>query len=1003
MTTLAIARRTICLFAVLLIQLGTPLAADDLPPGVVDTQAPGDIPLTPAESLKRITVPDGFHVSLFAGEPDVRRPIAFDFDDRGRVWVVENYSHPDWKAGPGRDRILILEDVDHDGQFDKRTVFWDRGRYLTGIAVGHGGVWIANTPELAFIPDRDRDDRPDSEPQVILDGFQISNNNVLNNFHWGPDGWLYGAIGLGTPSLVGAPDSPPEQRTRISRGIWRFHPIDGRFEVVARGMVNPWGADFNQFGDLITSNTVLAHLWHIVPGMYCQRRGTEHDNPFTYETIQSITDHLHWGGGVWQSSRESAEHHSVAGGGHAHCGGMIYLGGNWPAEYRGTFFTNNLHGNRINNDQLVARNSSYVGVHRPDFLFGNDPWFRGMSVKYGADGGVYVSDWHDLGECHDKDGSHRSSGRIFKVVYGTPTATRVDLQQQSDRELAEWHQHANAWHARHARRILHERSEAGRLDAEALQVLRNLFRSSDDEEIVLRAMWTRYVVGDLGENELRLLLQSANQHVRRWAVRFLVDRASPTDDAVSALRHLARDEPSPKVRLAIASALQRLAPEKRWSIAVELASHEEDAEDQYLPLMIWYALEPDVMTNVSRSLEFAAGSKLPPVRRLIVRRVLDKETPDTEAVVRMALKLGADEDRADVVAGMLLALENSGRHTAPPSWDRLYTAVQRDASPQLRSLGVRMATVFGDPVALKQLRATVFDDSVPEARRRETLEALLRVNQGVTAAMLHRLIRLGGELRTAAIPALQRQHQSDSAQVLLEIYPELDPGERQDAIGVLTTRANLAAELLVQVEKGDIDRADVSAFALQRLRTFRETRIKQMVERLWADAGAVVEKSEQIARFKQLLTADYLATGDASRGRVLFEATCAKCHKLFGEGNSLGPDLTGSGRKKLDYLISNLVDPNALIDPAYRVTVVITADGQVLNGFMVQHTERHLLLRTQQGDIRLQMKDVDELATSSTSMMPERMLDRYSDTEIRDLVRYLQSDRQVPLPTASGN
>ena len=137
---------------------GLAVHADDLPPKVVNTQNPKDVSLSPQESLARITVPDGFHVTLFAGEPDLRRPIAFDFDDRGRIWVVENYSHPVWKKDGVTDRILILEDTDNDGRFDKRKVFWDKGRYLTGMAVGHGGVWIGNTPELSFIPDRDGDD-----------------------------------------------------------------------------------------------------------------------------------------------------------------------------------------------------------------------------------------------------------------------------------------------------------------------------------------------------------------------------------------------------------------------------------------------------------------------------------------------------------------------------------------------------------------------------------------------------------------------------------------------------------------------------------------------------------------------------------------------------------------------------------------------------------------------------------------------------------------------------
>ena len=221
--------------------------------------------------------------------------------------------------------------------------------------------------------------------------------------------------------------------------MWRFHPTGHDFEVLAEGMVNPWGADFNEFGDLFTTNTTIVHLWHIVPGMYCQRRDNESDNPYAYGHIQSIANHLHWGGGAWHESRITDEHHSVAGGGHAHCGGMVYLGHNWPDEFRGTFFTANLYGNRLNNDRLVPTKSTYVGVHSDDFLFANDPWFRGLSVKYGPDGGVFILDWHDLGECHDNDGSHPSSGRIYKVVYGEPEPQSIDLQQLTELELARHH------------------------------------------------------------------------------------------------------------------------------------------------------------------------------------------------------------------------------------------------------------------------------------------------------------------------------------------------------------------------------------------------------------------------------------------------------------------------------------------------------------------------------------------------------------------------------------
>jgi putative membrane-bound dehydrogenase-like protein len=1006
---------------------GLAASAGDLPPGVVNTQQASDVSLSPQESLARITVPDGFRVTLFAGEPDIRRPIAFDFDDRGRLWVVENYAHPDWKADNTSDRIIILEDSNHDGQFDHRTVFWDKGRYLTGLAVGHGGVWIANTPELSFLPDVNRDDVPDSEPVVMLDGFQNSSNNVVNNFHWGPDGWLYGAIGLSSKSLVGKPGTAEELRTSITRGIWRFHPIDHIFEKVAEGMVNPWGADFNEYGDLITSNTVLAHLWHIVPGMYCERRASEQSNPFAYERIQSITDHLHWGGGGWQTSRaptsgkgnrrKSSPHatddpdshyhtHSVAGGGHAHCGAMIYLGDNWPRKYRGTFFTNNLHGNRVNNDLLVPTKSTYVGIHGEDFLFGNDPWFRGMSIKYGPDGGVYVSDWHDIGECHDSDGSHRSSGRIYKVVFGQPSRPLPDLQQLSNFELVELHQHPNEWYVRHARRILHER--AGADLAAVSRRLRVIFGDEEDELFKLRLLWTRHVVDGLNESELVALLSHRSEHVRRWSVRFLTDRLQQESSALpqvvfSHFRNMAYHDSSPKVRLELACALQRVSNDHRMAIAEGLVSHAEDATDSYLPLMIWYGIEPAVATDTTAALKLAAASRLPLVRRHIARRVIDIEAPPIVDVVDAASNNPDETIRLDLLQGMLDALDGRGQQSAPDSWGRLYSQVSSARQPLLRSVAVRLAIIFGDQSAIARLRETTLDQTNVAGDRLDALGALLQVKSGAPVEMLHQLVAEDAALRHEALRALVINNAPATARVLLDHYAKFSHYEKQSAISVLATRRSFVETLLSAIEDSRVNRTDVSAFALQQLRAFNIPDLQSRIEELWADDAQQLQKSDQIAHYTSLMSADYLASGNVNAGRLVFARTCAKCHTLFGEGGAIAPDLTGSGRKKTDYVLSNLIDPSAEIDRAYRLTTVLTTDGRLLSGFMVQQDDTWLVVRTQDARIRLAMKEVEEIITSNTSMMPEGMLRDFTDQQVRDLLVYLGHSKQVPLPEPAAS
>ena len=978
-------------------------SADDLPSTVVNTQNPNDISLSPQESLARITVPEGFHVTLFAGEPDLRRPIAFDFDDRGRIWVVENYSHPIWKEDGATDRILILEDTDHDGQFDKRKVFWDKGRYLTGMAVGHGGVWIGNTPELSFIPDRDGDDVPDADPVVMLDGFRVSTNNVLNNFHWGPDGWLYGALGVDDPSHIGKPGTAQEQRFEMSRGIWRFHPVDHTFERVADGMVNPWGADFNEFGDLITTNTVTAHLWHIVQGMYCERRVTELDNPYVYHRIQSITDHLHWGGGAWHEARSGDGHHSVAGGGHAHCGGMIYLGDNWPDKYRGTFFTNNMHGNRVNNDQLVPNASTYVGVHGDDFLFGNDPWFRGMSIKYGPDGGVYISDWHDFGECHDSDGSHRTSGRIYKVIYGKPKAVTTDLQKLTEAELAELHLHRNEWFSRHARRILHERVIRGHDVSEAIAPLRKIFQTSKHEPNRLRALWTLAIVGAFDEAELVGLLVHESQHVRRWAIHFLTDRQQPQPQTLSKLAKLARVETSPKVRLALASALQRVPPASRWPIASGLASHMEDDMDPYIPLITWYGIEPLVPQETEAALKLATQSRISVLRNLIVRRAIDVSKPPIEEVVDAVMSQSDQIVRHDMLQGMLDALDGRGAQSAPKAWPGLYQQVSAAADPGLRSIAVRLATIFGDQQAIQRMRQTALDDSLSDKDRQEALQSLLQVSDGASVEMLHGLTTESSALQNEAIQALTVRNNESTPAVLLGNYSEFSAAEKQDAIGVLTTRLSFAESLLTAMEAGRVDRRDVSAFALQQLRTFDDQKLRSRVLKLWADDTVKIQKSEELARLLKLMTPEYLSHGEASAGRLVFQKTCVKCHRLFGEGGTIAPDLTGSGRKKTDYVLSNLIDPSAQIDPAYRLRTLLTEDGRLLSGFVVRQTDSDVVFRTQDTHIRLPMNEVEAIRTSNNSMMPEGMLRTFTDEQLRDLLVYLAGSSQVPISQTSDD
>jgi putative membrane-bound dehydrogenase-like protein len=580
----------------------------------------------PAEAPRRMSLPEGFQATLFAGEPDVVQPIAFTTDDRGRLWVVEGLSYPKWnpEGKGGSDRVVIFEDTNNDGRFDSRKVFWDKGTNLSGIELGFGGVYLCAAPYLEFIPDADGDDRPDTdEPQVLLDGWNTeeAGHNVFNGLTWGPDGWLYGMNGIQSYSIVGAPETPENQRTHIDCGVWRYHPVTRAFEVVAWGTTNPWGLDFDDYGQMFITNCVIEHLWHVIPGAHFKRMYGQDINPHVYKSMPSSSDHLHWGGGEWQESRGGVGKHGEAGGGHAHVGAMVYLGDNWPDSYRNGLFTVNLHGTRVNNDILQRSGSGYVAKHGKDFLFANDAWFRGLELQYGPDGGVYMTDWSDTGECHDFDDVRRESGRIFKITYGQPKAANVDLAKLSDDELVALQLHKNDWQVRHARRVLHERAAAGKLAPGTHASLLKILDENPDVTRRLRALWALYVTGGLDDARLAALLDHSDEYVRAWAIRLQVEDRKVPATAADKFAALAASDPSPFVRLHLASALQRMPYDQRWAVAEALGSHAEDAGDANLPLMVWYGVEPLVPANKPRAAGLMAKVKIPLVRENIARRL----------------------------------------------------------------------------------------------------------------------------------------------------------------------------------------------------------------------------------------------------------------------------------------------------------------------------------------------------------------------------------------------
>jgi putative membrane-bound dehydrogenase-like protein len=1011
-----------------------PCRAEPFPEPVNSETDRAATPRSADEAAATMEAPAGLRVGVFAAEPDVQNPIAMAWDARGRLWIAENHTYAERPLRMDarlRDRVLILADRDADGRADERTVFLDDLQQVTSVEVGLGGVWVLCPPRLLFVPDRNGDDVPDGPPRVILDGFDVAtenHHNFANGLRFGPDGWLYGRCGASCPGLVGPPGTAADRRVRLEGGIWRYAPWSGRFEALCHGTTNPWGHDWNAWGDGFFINTVNGHLWQIIPGAHYDRPHTIDPNPHVYELLGMHADHWHFDTGAgWQKSRDGSA--SDLGGGHAHSGMMIYLGDDWPEELRGRLFTWNFHGRRANQERLEREGSGYVGRHAPDLFQSHDPFFRGLDLMAGPDGSVLAIDWSDTGECHEATGVHRTSGRVFRISHATRTRRPADdLVTLPSPALAELVRHPNEWHVRQARLILADRSGRGprgtqvpaAVDLPQAHARLRELAADDDPVVACRALLTLHASGGSDATLLRRLLDHDDEHLRAWGVRLLGDtwpldgvlgpgnaaaeeavRVAAEHDTVAKdfLRLAARD-PSGLVRLALASSLQRLPVDRRLPLASALMGRTEDAADHNLPLLVWYGLIPAVGADPVRAADAAVASRWPTTRRLIARRLASLVERQPTGMARLVALLAETDDahaREDLLAGVAAGLSGWRRAAKPAGWDALATSLLAVPGPWHATVR-ELSAVFGDGRAVDEIRRVVLDQSADAGLRRSALEAL--VHHGGHEVRDICLALLGDQrLNVTAAQGLAASDDPDAARALIRHYQRFRVPQRPTVIGILASRRSFAAALRDAVAHGTIPRDALTPYDLRQIRSLGDPDLDAWLEREWGavnETGAAARR--RIATLKETLTPEVLARADLSHGRVIYDQACGRCHRLFGAGAAIGPDLTGGQRTNIDYLLENIVDPSGVVSRDARMSVVRLADGRVLNGLVTARDEAVVTLVTPTDRHVLALTDVADVTVTRQSPMPEGLLDPLSADAVRDLFGYLMQPAQVPLP-----
>jgi putative heme-binding domain-containing protein len=961
-------------------------AADDVIPHRQDR--PPNKPYPALEAVKRFTVPPGFHVDLVAAEPDVVNPIAMSFDDRGRIWVTESIEYPRKIKGGGRDRVKVLEDTDGDGVADKVTVFAEGLNIPTGVAVGYGGVWVLNAPDLLFI--REKDGKEVSR-EVVITGFGREDTHELpSSLTWGPDGWLYGLNGVFNPSRV---KSNNGKEYAFTCAMWRVHPRTREFQVFAEGTSNPYGIAWDAEGSAIVEACHWAndHLFHFVETGYYQRQAGPYP-PFAMP-LGSITDHGH------QKT--------------AYCGIARLDTGTFPAPFRGGIAVGNIHGGCINVDRLERDGATYIARAEPDLMTANDVWFMPVSLKVGPDGCLYVLDWYDRYHCsqdgaRDPDGVDRLRGRLYRLRYGDVRgSSKFDLAAETDDQLV----------ARLASDNLHFRESAQRLLCDRLpskplqRVLQaEVVDSAKSRDARLHALWALIGGGPLDPTFHAALLAHPDATFRGWAVRAAGNEGRCDPAVRNALVRLARD-PSPDVQLQVAIASRKVDGVDALATLVDVLNH--CGQDKVIPSVAWHNLHPLLESDGGRFVTILnKAPQAPPATQAllprVVERVLSASNVDARVVAQLVeyARRHAPVQMPACVAAVSAKLDGMSGGTRDRLKDALrpvVEAVLTDERPTpLRFSTQLLAAKLGiAEVDASQVRRRLVSASEPADVRIQALDALVAFRDPQLLGALPGVLSSARPALSAKVLAsLGRSDDPKLAEVILAQYPKLPPEVQPLAIDLLMQREPWARKLLDAVLAGSVPKNVLNANYLRKILDSNDR------EALWAVEKAFGRVREERNPEREKVVAEmghYLRenAGDPVAGRTVFRNFCGQCHTIYGEGGKVGPDLTGNGRGSFDQLVSNVFDPSLVIGPQYQVTTVVTRDGRNLTGLVTEDSEQRIVLRMPgEGEEAVPRGNVKYTRVSKLSMMPEGIEELLSRRDLADLFAFLSLDKPPDDPTA---
>jgi putative membrane-bound dehydrogenase-like protein len=981
-------------------------------------------PQRPADTLKALELHPDFTMKLVASEPLITKPMNYDWDPAGRLWVAETPEYPNGRRGmrpdyrgrewkdhggidptPGQqerkaiDKISILTDTNGDGVMDKKAIFYEGLELVTGLVFHKDGVIVTQAPDILWLRDTDHDGKADKVEKLYTGLGTGDTHAVINNPRRGWDGWIYCTHGYSGGQVKSGDGS--KNFGNIGSGVVRFKPDGSAFEQYSSKGGNTWGLQIT--GDnrvMWTQPTSGELLMQTVLPEYALARGKV-GNTASYHVVEKsgktfpaiTSDRIPYLQIDWVGSFTAA------------AGCVIYDGGAWPNEYNGDYFTTEPTINLVHHARLTPQGPSYTfhklpGREETEFIRSKDLWWRPIEVRVGPDGAMYVGDFYNQAVVHndtrgpDHNGVNAAVrpdrdhyfGRIWRVDHKDAKKTAVpNLAKAGVKELAKALEHPNASVRMTASRLLIE--AAGRTEEidSILDPISNPLAVDWDKktsETKIASLWTLAGLDSVDAELFKKAIADPDAAVRRNAALICESSGaaftstlvndSDAQVRVAALRALAAGKLSDEAAKALVAAWPKLDDNFQRSAAVGAASRNPSAV-------------------ISAALDSADSPALAPLVNALIPRLADPEMAAKMVIALADKPATVDPLKRDILNSLGKTVQ--GAPAATPeltaALSKLLTSkVGENALPLVAKWDKAGALKSANEQKTKELFAKL--DTGDDDSRFATAEALLSL-RSVSESALPAVIKAAtGDaspaLKRRLMTALGATGDPRVGTMLAASFGSFPPEVQGTAYEMLLQRAEWSLALLDAAKSKKADITTLGPANLARLRTHPDAAVAKTANAVLDElmGPSIKAKAETLAK----LTPEVVKPGDAAKGKILFTAACATCHKLNDQGADIGPGLTGMGAHGPAELLAAIIDPNREIDPSFVAYNIETKDGKYHAGVIARENPTSLVLRSLAGEEEIRIADIKSRVNTGRSLMPEGFEGLGGET-LRDILAYI--------------